>query len=335
MNLLADSPLIVDLTRLLPGPYGTFLLKAYGARVVKVEDPFKGDYLKTMMSYDGSDAFIYRLLNEDKEKVYLNLKDPIDREKFLELVKKAKVLVESFRPDVMNKLGLGYEILTKLNPNLVYINLGGYLETTFDAKKAGHDLNYLAQSGILGATGKQQREIIGVPIADFAGGLALSSLVMGGLYYQKTTGKGIYLQIGMEELMESWAVLGAAVYGEKDRVPGPGEGILNGGVVCYNIYKVKDGFVTLGALEEKFWINFLTTINREYLKPGQFSPAVRGNPYYEEVCAVFSKLTLKETESLFKDADCCLKPVRELREVAVESINEGKKKAVGFLWQKF
>jgi len=331
VNLLADSPLIVDLTRLLPGPYGTFLLKAYGARVVKVEDPFKGDYLKTMMSYDGRDAFIYRLLNEDKEKVYLNLKDPIDREKFLDLVKKANVLVESFRPKVMEKLGLGYEKLKKLNPSLVYINLGGYLETSPDAERAGHDINYLAQSGILGSMGKQQPVVIGVPIADFAAGLALSSIVMGGLYFQKTTRQGVYLQIGMEELMESWAVLGAAVYGEKDRVPGPGEGILNGGVVCYNIYKVEDGFITLGALEEKFWVNFLKAINREYLKPGQFTPAVKGNRYYDEVCAIFSTLTVEDAVNLFEDADCCLKPVKGLKEVAAESIVEGKSKALKFL----
>ncbi|GAV22242.1 CaiB/BaiF CoA transferase family protein [Carboxydothermus pertinax] len=334
MRLLADKPLILDLTRLLPGPYGTFLLSAYGARVVKIEDPFSGDYLKAMMSFDGQEAFIYRLLNQNKEKVFLNLKDPVDREKFLAMVKEAKVLVESFRPKVMEKLGVGYYKLKEINPKLIYINLGGYLEGSEDADKAGHDLNYLAQSGILGYTYKDGPVVIGAPIADFAGGLALSSLVMGGLYYQQVTGQGMYLQIGMAELMESWGVLAAAVYGDKKRVPGPGEGLLNGGVVCYNVYRAKDGYLSLGALEEKFWVNFLKAINREDLKPGQFTPAVKGNRYYEEICAFFAGITVEEALNLFKDADCCLKPVKGLKDVAVESLEEGQKKVLGFFVQK-
>ncbi|GAV24404.1 CoA transferase [Carboxydothermus islandicus] len=330
MNLLQDQPLILDLTRLLPGPYGTFLLAAYGAKVIKIEEPVVGDYLKSMFSSDGGDSFIYRVLNNNKEKIYLNLKDASDREKFLNLVKEATVLVESFRPKVMDRLGIGYKRLKEINPKLIYINLGGYLEGSEQAEKAGHDINYLAQSGILGDTYKDGPVVFGAPIADFAGGLALSSLVMGSLYYQKVTGQGMYIQIGIAELMKSWGVLTAAFYGEKDKVPPPGKGILKGGVVCYNIYRAKDGYISLGALEEKFWLNFIKALGREDLKPGQFTPAVKGNRYYDEICTIFANLTLTEVEKLFKDVDCCLAPVKELKDIATADVVEGSGKALGF-----
>jgi alpha-methylacyl-CoA racemase len=310
-----DKPLVLDLTRLLPGPYGTFLMAHFGMEVVKIEDRGAGDYMKTLCRVgDEEEALIYRLLNGNKERLFLDLKNPADREEFLEMVTKARVVAESFRPGVMERLGLGYATLKELNPRLIFINIGGYLDKSPKAERAGHDLTYLAESGIIGNTGKNGPEMLGIPFADLTGGLAMFALVAGALYRQQLTGEGMYLKIGMEELMASWGNVAGSFFGTPAQYPPPGASMITGGLVCYNIYRARDGHVALAALEEKFWDNFIAAINRPDLKAGHRTAAVADNPYFMEVSAYFAGRSRSEIMALMGDADCCISPILSLAE---------------------
>src|SRR5665811_97016 len=176
--LFPDKPLVLDLTRLLPGPYGTCLMAEAGMEVLKVESLEHGDALRTLTAVgEEEESLAYRLLNGKKRLVNLDLRDSADAARFLDLVDKADVLVENFRPGVMEKMGLGYESLRERNPQLVYLSLGGYLGSPERAGRAGHDLNFLAHSGILDNTGEDGPEILGAPVADLVEGIGMPDLV--------------------------------------------------------------------------------------------------------------------------------------------------------------
>ncbi|MFZ5626008.1 MAG: CoA transferase [Bacillota bacterium] len=328
-----NQPLIVDLTRLLPGPYGTFLLAQFGARVVKIEDKGKGDYLKSLFpEREGEDAYIYRLLNSCKEIRYLDLKQAVDREEFLQLVKEADLLIESFRPGVMERLGLGYDFLQTLNPRLAYITIGGYQPDSPWAKDAGHDLNYQAVGGSIGSTGKQERAIPGLLLGDLAGGMALFAVAAAALYKQAVSGQGGRYTIGIAEVVQSWANVTGAFYGQdKRRYPLPGQGVVAGGIVCYNLYRCLDGYVVLAALEEKFWANFCRATGKEHWLSQQFAPALPGQPVYEEVSQYFARRRREEILAELGDKDCCLSPVLELKELVPDSETEHRERITAFV----
>lgn len=330
--LFTDKPLVLDLTRLLPGPYGTFLMAHFGMEVLKIEDRGAGDYLKTLCRTDGEEeALIYRLLNGNKERLFLDLKDEADRRRFLELVKKAQVVAESFRPGVMERLGLGYEALKEINPGLVFINVGGYLDRSPKRERAGHDLNYMAETGILGNTGKAGPEMLGIPFADLTGGLAMFGLVASALYRRQVTGEGMYLKVGLDELMTSWGNIAGSFFGRPSDYPPPGGSMITGGLVCYNIYPCRDGHVALAALEEKFWDNFIRAVGRPDLREGHWTPAVPENPFYREVANYFGSRTREEIMGLMDGADCCLSPVLSLREAVPEDERVQAEKFTAFL----
>lgn len=329
--LFTDKPVILDLTRLLPGPYGTFLMASFGMDVIKIEDKGQGDYLKKLAAVgDVDEALIYRLLNGNKQKIFLNLKDELDKEEFKKLVKNARVVTESFRPGVMERLGLGYETLKEINPKLIYINIGGYLDKSPKSDRAGHDLNYMAESGILGNTGKNGPEMIGTTIADLTGGLAMFGMVAGALYRQQLTNQGMYLKIGIDELMASWGNVYGSFLGKPHQYPQPGKAMLGGGIVCYNIYQTKDGNIALAALEEKFWNNFINAINRPELISAQFTEAVIENPYYVEIANYFAARSRQEVLELMRDADCCISPILSLQEAVPDDETSQLKKFTDF-----
>lgn len=328
-----DQPLIVDLTRLLPGPYGTFLLSRFGARVVKIEDKGKGDYLKTLVAErEGEDSYCYRMLNEDKDILFLDLNAEADRQVFLDLVARAQVLVESFRPGVLEKLGLGYEVLKEINPRLAYITLGGYQPDSPRALEAGHDLNYQAIGGLIGTTGREERVVPGLPVGDLGGGLALFGIVAAALYRQAVSGEGGRYTIGMAELLQSWAGVTGAFYGQdRRRYPQPGRGLIEGGYVCYSLYRCLDGYVALAALEPKFWSNFCQATGKLHLLRHQFDSPRLGVAAYEEVAGYFASRSRQQLEAELGDKDCCLSPVLELAEIVPENEQEHKALLTGFV----
>lgn len=329
--LFNDKPVVLDLTRLLPGPYGTFLMASFGMEVIKIEDKGQGDYLKTLAAVeDEEESLIYRLLNGNKRKIFLDLKNENDKEEFKKMVKNAKVVAESFRPGVMERLGLGYDTLKEINPQLIFINIGGYLDKSPKSARAGHDLNYMAESGILGNTGKNGPEMIGTTIADLTGGLAMFGMIAGALYRQQLTKQGMYLKIGIDELVASWGNVYGSFLGKPHQYPEVGKAMLGGGIVCYNIYKAKDGSIALAALEEKFWNNFIQAINRPDLKPAQLTEASPENPYYIEISNYFAERTRQEILELMREADCCISPILTLKEAVPEDESEQLQKFTDF-----
>ena len=256
---------VLDLSRLLPGPFLTMVLADMGADVVKVEDPRVGDYLRGLPPAKGGMSGRFLAVNRGKRSLALDLKAPAGRDAFLRMTARADVVVESFRPGVMDKLGVGYTALAATNPKLVMCSISGYGQTGPYTHRAGHDLNYIALAGVLAMGGPAggAPQMPGVQIADLAGGALWSATaILGALVGRERTGKGAHLDISMTE--GALALL-AAELGNLDCGEHPTRGVeaLNGGLACYGVYRAKDGrYLAVGALEPKFWIAFNQCIGR-------------------------------------------------------------------------
>jgi len=314
MGILSDIR-VLDLTRLLPGPLLTLFLVDLGAEVIKIEDTEQGDYLRWMSVAGGNNDNLFEALNRDKKGIKLNLKTPEGIEVFKRLAKDVDVIVEGFRPGVMDKLGVGYETISKINPKIVFCSITGYGKHSPYAAHAGHDLNYIGIAGVLGVSGdKDMPEIPGIQVGDIAGGsISAFGAIMLGLYNREKTGRGIYLDISMVDSL----LVFMAPY-----IPYIKLGLqrrtmeLTGSVPCYNIYKTKDGkFITLGALEPKFWNNFLKKIHKTELIQAQLARDEEFENVYNEIQQVFLTKTREEWLEFFKDEDVCVEPVNELNEL--------------------
>lgn len=312
---LLNGVRVLDLTRLLPGPLLTLFLADLGAEVIKIEDTEQGDYLRWMPIVGDSSGSLFDALNRDKKAVKLNLKMTEGVDVFKKLSAHADVIVEGFRPGVMDRLGVGYSEISRINPAIVYCSVSGYGKDGPYAVKAGHDLNYIGIAGALGVTGSEKKPVIpGVQIGDIAGGsLSAFGAIMLGLYTREKTGKGIYLDISMVDSLISFMVpyLTFMKSGLKR-----GEMELTGSIPCYNVYKTKDGkFITIGALEPKFWVRFAGMVDRKDLIDKQFAKGEEFNDVYNDVQNIFMTRTRAEWSVFFKDNDVCIEPVNELDEL--------------------
>ena len=305
---------VLDLSRLLPGPFLTMVL----ADVVKIEDPGLGDYLRAFPPAKGGVAGRYLAVNRGKRSLALNLKAPAARDAFLAMVEKADVIVESFRPGVMAKLGFAYDRLAARNPRIVVCSISGFGQTGPYAKRAGHDLGYVALAGVLamGGTAGGAPWMPGIQIADLAGGaLWGATAVLGALVGRQRTGRGAHLDISMTE--GALALL-AAELGNMDCGARPTRGVetLNGGLASYAIYATSDQrYLAVGALEPKFWIALNTAIGR---KPDVSE--IVGNPAAQaktraELAAIFATKTAAEWNAILGAHDCCVEVVTELTEL--------------------
>src|SRR3954471_20335404 len=257
---------VLDLSRLLPGPFLTMVLADMGADVVKIEDPKIGDYMREFPPAKGGMSGRFLAVNRGKRSVALDLKHAASKDVFLAMVDQADVIVESFRPGVMDKLGLGYEALSARNPKIVVCSISGFGQTGPYVDRAGHDLGYIALAGVLamgGGVAGGAPAMPGVQIADLAGGaLWGATAILGALVGRARTGRGAHLDISMTE--GALALL-AAELGNQDcgAKPTRGSEVLNGAAACYAIYKTTDErYVSVGALEPKFWIALNQAIGR-------------------------------------------------------------------------
>lgn len=307
---------ILDLTRLLPGPYATMLLKGMGAEIIKVEDTKQGDYLRWMPPHFKDMNVQFGYLNRGKKSISLNLKEQKGREIFYKLVEKCDAVIEQFRPGVLDKLGVGYEKLKNINPSIVYCAITGYGQNGRLNSVAGHDLNYISLAGILNLNGKGEPVIPPVQIGDLTGGIFAALLVVGALFKAKQTGKGSFLDVSMLETALSFISMHAVTTFLTGEEPERGKMHLGGGIICYNVYKTKDErFITIAALEPKFWKAFVEAVNAPELLEEQLAPAEDGNPSYEKMKKIFMGKELKEWEELFLKIDACGAPVRNFNEV--------------------
>ncbi len=309
---------VLDLSRLLPGPYASLMLADMGAEVIKVEDTGQGDYMRWFPPRVKNESAYYLALNRNKKSIALNLKSVEGKDIFLTLVKSSNAILEGFRPGVAKRLGIGYEDLKKANPKIIFCSLTGYGQEGPYSDMAGHDINYMALSGILGLTGPsgQNPVIPAVQTADVAGGLFAALGIVGALHRQLRTGEGCYLDVAMLDGLVSLFNMHFGRYFATGREEQKGEMMLSGGIVCYNTYATSDDrYIALGALEEKFWVAFCKGVGREDLIDVQMSPAIAENPAYREMASVFKGRTLDEWISFAGKVDCCLTPILNMEEV--------------------
>ena len=311
---------VLDLSRLLPGPFCSLLLSDFGADVIKVEDTGMGDYLRWWepMADEGRSA-MFGALNRGKRSVALDLKQPEGAEAFRRLAATADVVLESFRPGVMDRLGVGYETLERDNPGLVYCAITGYGQDGPYRDRPGHDLNYLGLTGLLDLSGEADGPPVQAAgqIADIGGGALMAAFgILAALRERDRSGQGQFVDVSMTDGALSWLAMVAGRYLSDGTEPRRGDELLGGGYVCYRPYACADGHVTLGALEPKFFRAFCEGVGREDLIAHQFDRT--GGAAHRELEQIFAQRTRAGWQAFASEHDCCLEPVLTVAE-ALES----------------
>jgi crotonobetainyl-CoA:carnitine CoA-transferase CaiB-like acyl-CoA transferase len=303
---------VLDLTRLLPGAVATQWLVDFGAEVIKIEQPGVGDYARA--SHTG----VFDTTNRGKKSVEIDLKDPAGKAAFLKLAATADVVIEGFRPDVMNRLGIGSGALCETNPKLIYVALTGYGPEGRFAALAGHDINYLALSGVLDLMGAKEGPpvLAGIQIADLAGGSMQAVIgILLALQARGRTGRGQRVDISMFAGSAALLTVPLASMQSGGEPPERGNQLLSGRFACYQVYPAAEGsYVAVGALEPKFWINLCRELSREDLIADQFAPEPRQSEIKAALTGEFAKATAEEWFTRIGAKDCCVTPVRNLKE---------------------
>ncbi|HWY90886.1 MAG TPA: CoA transferase [Solirubrobacteraceae bacterium] len=332
MSLPLEGIRVLDLSRLLPGGFCSLLLADFGADVLKVEDTGMGDYIRWSPPYvegaeESAKSALFLALNRNKRSIRLDLKNERGREALLALVREHDVVLESFRPGVLDRLGVGYEHMREVNPGIVYCAISGYGQTGPRREASGHDMNYLGLVGLLGLTGEAGGEPVQAAgqIADLGGGALMAAFgIMAALHERDSaparegrparpgSGEGQIVDVSMADGALSWLALVAGAYFADGVVPHRGDLPLAGSLICYRPYECADGWVTLGALEPKFWQAWCRGVGREDLIERQFERP--GSDAHAEVQAIFRERLRVEWEDFARTHDCCLEPVLELDE---------------------
>jgi len=310
-SALLDGVRVLDLSQYIPGPFATRQLADLGANVIKIEPP-SGDPMRWFMFQDDESVSpIYRHINRGKRISRLNLKSDQAKKVLTNLLADADVLLESYRPGVLERLGFSRGRLKQINPRLIHCALSGYGQTGPYKTRAGHDVNYLAGSGILALSGTEERPVMTYPpLADHAGAIQASTAILAALYAREKNQQAAFLDISLFESALAWNYL-SILNNTKLRAAD----ILNGGAACYNIYQCADGaFVSLGAIEAHFWQRFCTAvdqldwINRQQEKMPQQN-------LIKQVNHLFSSQPVGYWNRILADTDCCYEPVLLLSEL--------------------
>ena len=337
MTQAIDKPLhgirVLDLTRLLPGPVATMHLADMGAEVIKIEEPGGGDYARTMghVRHEVSQFFV--AVNRGKRFLRLDLKASKQRDEFLRMVEEADAVVESFRPGVMDKLGLGWNVLKQRNPKLVLCSISGYGQDGPLAQAAGHDINYIGYAGMLeqnvGPDGTPA--LSNLQVGDLLGGAqcALQG-ILAALLAVKMGGPGRLVDVSMTDAVFAHNIMPLVAFNNFGQAPPPGRDLLTGGVPCYNVYRTSDGrFMAVGALEPKFWDILCEVLQRPDWKRrhwahGQAVGGADAMALKAELEAIFARCTLAEWTEKFAGQDCCVTPVLRVEEAAASPLFQAR-----------
>ncbi|HEX8966762.1 MAG TPA: CaiB/BaiF CoA-transferase family protein [Chloroflexota bacterium] len=316
---------VLDLTRLLPGPFCTMLLADLGADVVKVEEPSAGDPLRHSPPLHDDTSALFLLVNRNKRSLTLDLKTTEGHELFMRLVARADVLVEGFRPGVMDRLGAGYDQVARNNPRLIYASLSGFGQAGPYRDRPGHDLNYLALAGVLGYNVDRDGQPVppAVQIADLGAGTLAALAILAAVVSRQTTGHGQSVDVSLFASAFAWLpTLVAPLFGQ-GRAAAPGEPVLAGGLPQYNVYATADArFISLGALEPRFLRTFLEHVGRPELADVTDPDRLR-----RELETIFRSRTLLEWRESLADVDTCFGPVNTLE----EAVQDPQVRALGLL----
>lgn len=321
---------VLDLSQYLPGPYATRMLADLGADVVKVEPP-SGDPMRQFIFLDEDDISpLYKQVNAGKTIVRIDLKSDAGRGQFRRMLAAADVLLESYRPGVMDRLGFSRDALQSINPVLIHCALSGFGQEGPYAQRAGHDITYMALSGMLSHTGTPEQPVVPFPpVSDYAGGQQAATMIIAALLRREKLGQGGYVDTSLFEAAFSWQSFGLAGIGRPDRQLEPGQGVITGGLACYQIYQTADQkFVVLGALEEKFWAAFCRAVGRAdwVSRQGESMPQTE---LILEVRRLFAGNTRRYWVQRLAAADCCFEPLLEPEEVVCHEQVSGRRLVEG------
>ena len=307
---------ILDLSRLLPGPYCTMLLADFGAEVIKIEEPGRGDYARSFPPFLKDFGYWHLQLNRNKKSIVLDLKSEEGRENFLALVRTADVVVESFRPGVLEKLGIDYAAAKAVNPRIIYCSLTGYGKKGPLAQQADHDIGYVSLAGITAMSGEAggRPAIPGVLMADMNASMAAGMAIMIALHHAQRTGEGQEIDISLYNVAMTLMPGAASLYFGSGFVAERGNNWLTGKNPNYNIYATKDGrYLSVGCLEKKFWTNLCQVLKRTDLID-KIDDEKNYSYLQEELSNEFAKRTLKEWQELLAGKDTCVTPVLDFAE---------------------
>ncbi len=314
LSLFARGVRVLDLSAFLPGPMASLLLADMGAEVVKIEPP-AGDPMIHLGPRDSAGhPLFYEAINAGKSVGRMDLKQTAEREAFLRLVAEADVLIEGFRPGVMERLGLGYVTLREINPRLIYCSLSGYGASSPMARHAGHDANYLAVAGVLHRNGTDAPLFYDPPLSDVSSSLFGVIAILGALRARQADGQGCAIDIGLADVIMPLQLFQVAAYGAIGEVPQRRHTYLNGGAAYYQVYATADGrHIALGAAEPKFWRAFCEAAGRpDWI--GREAETLPQTGLIADVATLIGTLTLAECTERFAAPDCCVSPVLDLGE---------------------
>ena len=314
---------VLDLSRMLPGPYCSMILADHGAEVIAIE----------ARKFQEDDLF-FNDLNRNKKHITLNLKNPQGLEIFLKLADKADVILEGFRPGVVKRLGVDYQTIKKRNPKIIYCSISGYGQTGPLRDRPGHDVNYLSIAGVLDLIGEKGRPnvIPGVQIADIAGGAMNAAVgILLALYARDRTGEGQYIDISMTDGILGLLSLPNHFYNVSGKYPKAADGLLSHRYACYNTYETSDGrYVALGAVENRFWQGLCEYLNRPDLIPLQYDEEKR-----EEIISYLRQVFLTKTLSMWErelaELDICYSGIQKMEEVLDDPLFKQREMVVDYI----
>lgn len=325
---------ILDFSTLLPGPFGTMMLADLGAAVLRVEAPHRPDIVRFMPPYDGDASAWHRLLNRNKHSIILDLKQPTAVDVVKRLVSDGgyDIVLEQFRPGVMDRLGIGYEALCVANPSLIYCALTGYGQDGPYRDRAGHDINYLSLAGVMSHSGRKEGgpAPLGVQVADIGGGAFGAAMgILAAVIHRQQTGQGQFVDISMFDMSIAWHAHAVSQYLVGGEVPEAESWQLNGGGY-YDFYETADGrYLSVGSLEPKFWQGFCQALARPDLIPRGFDQTPENQQALKaDIRAVIATKDLADWTIIFAGYDVCVEPVLSIPEMVAHPHTQARRMIV-------
>lgn len=306
---------VLDFSQYLPGPHASMRLADKGAEVIKIE-PLQGDPARALGARRKENGLIYLANNRNKKSVTVNLKEKAGQDLINQLIEKSDVIIESFRPGVMERLGLSYDQVREIKPDIIYCSMTGYGQDTTMSSFGSHDINYLAMSGALSQLKDKDGKPVhpSITLADLIGGISASEEIVSAIVQKQLKGVGAYIDLSLTDVMIS--IMNNHVLISEITGYNHGVDMLTGKLISYHLYETKDGrYMSLGALEPKFWVNFCHAVGKEEWISAHYSEADESNPVYRQVKELFLSHTMDEWISFVKKVDCCLAPVLEVDEI--------------------
>ena len=315
-----DGLRVLDLSRLMPGPLCTMILGDLGADVIKVEQPEIGDYARSAPPFIGDTGAAFLMLHRNKRSITLNLKNPEAQEVVHKLARRSDVLVESFQPGVAERLGVGYPTIGKINERIIYCSISGYGQTGPHRDLVGHDLTYTAYSGAIGATGLKGGPpvIPAIQVADIQGGMYATIAIMAALYRREKTGKGEFIDISLMDAAVASMIMPLSFH-FAGLPTQRGQLLLSGAAPFYSVYETVDRkFISIAALEPKFWIELCSMLGLEKYQDKQLASEQEGQRIREDLAALFRQKNRDEWVKTLNEREIPCAPVYDVGEVPAD-----------------